>query len=139
MGNPSGQQNCGICSAPENVRVAINAALMEQPRTKSLRELENETAFSRATLSRHFRRCLPKAVMLEHRAKTKINVSNRGGARTIVQWPDAPLCEGRRLTIMGEFNDNGAPVELPAEEYKAGQDILLKVEFVNSKILNPKN
>lgn len=138
MANPSGAQNCGICSAPENVRVAINAALMEQPRQKSLRQLENETAFSRATLSRHFRRCLPKAVLLEHRSKTKISAAG-SRRRTIVALPDAPLFEGRRLTIMGEYNDNGEPVEVPAAEYKAGQDILLKVEFVNSKILNPKN
>jgi hypothetical protein len=99
--------------------------------------LETETAFSRATLSRHFRRCVPKAAMLEHRDKTKINVAG-SRRRTIVAWPDATICEGRRLTIMGEFAENGEPVELPAEELKPS-DILLKIEFVSGKILNPKN
>jgi hypothetical protein len=137
MGNPSGAQNCGICSAPQAVRAAIDAALTAQPRVKSLRELENETAFSRATLSRHFRRCLPKAVMLEHRAKTKINVAG-SKRRTIVAWPDVPLCEGRRLTIMGECGDDGRPTELPPEELKP-TDILLRLAFTASKIHNPKN
>jgi hypothetical protein len=62
--------SCTICSSPPDVRNAIDEALYKK---EKLRDLEKRCAFSRATLSRHSRRCLPKNTLEAHRTRGRFN------------------------------------------------------------------
>jgi hypothetical protein len=60
-----GHQNCSICSsAPLAVLTALNDALTK--RTKTLRVLAKESGYSRATLSRHSRKCIARSAVEEN-------------------------------------------------------------------------
>jgi hypothetical protein len=63
VANPTGGQTCTICSSP--IVAQINAAL---DAGEKLRPLAEKSGFSKASLSRHNRRCRYKVAIAQHRA-----------------------------------------------------------------------
>lgn len=119
---------CSICSSP--VCEQVNEALRKG---ETLRALASVSGFSRAALSRHNRKCLPKAALLDYRSRTKISMTGR---RTIVSWPSSALCE-QKFTIMGQLDDTEQPVQIFPDQLKPS-DVLLRIEFIAGKIRNPQ-
>jgi hypothetical protein len=78
---------CTICAAPPDVLNAINAALKDGTK---LRDLEKRTPFSRATLSRHHRACIPRRTLDNFRR------FNPATDRAYVVWPGEPIPDGLR-------------------------------------------
>jgi hypothetical protein len=88
VSNASGRRLCGICDAPADVRRFVDAELTATPRRKTLRELQKECAFSKATLSRHANRCLPKHAAAYHRDVGRVGL---GDGRPVPLWPPETL------------------------------------------------
>jgi hypothetical protein len=125
--------SCSICSASPKLVAAVNSSL---DRKTPLRKLSLESGFSRASLSRHDRRCRVRETLQTHR-QTKFNPVN--GARVIVQWPAG------QLTVFTEYNHRGRPIEdrtgsppVPiASADLREHDVLLVVQYEKAIVRNP--
>lgn len=89
-------RNCSICSAPAAVRSAIDEAITAG---EPLRAIEGRSAFSRAALSRHGRRCLPRDTVALHRNRGKLQAR-----RIITSWPDGSYY------VYLEYDSHGCPL-----------------------------
>jgi hypothetical protein len=110
-------QRCSICSAPREIRERVNDALAKKVK---LRTLAAESGFSRAGLSRHNRKCLPKQQLKNFRDTRK---GARSGGRILIRWGEGGVfCYNRAAEIAAVPNDN---------------DILIQVTFAKSLVQNP--
>ena len=81
MANLSGSQTCSICSSP--VRAEIEAALDKK---EPLRAISARSAFSRASLSRHNRKCRGRQIIAEHKLLGQYDPYTH---RVFLLWPNA--------------------------------------------------
>jgi hypothetical protein len=81
------KQSCSICAAPSDVLAAIDTALKKG---EKLRDLEKRTPFSRSTLSRHGRACIPRQTLTNYRR------FNPATDKAWVRWPGQPIPAGMR-------------------------------------------
>jgi hypothetical protein len=100
---------CAICSAPPKVLDAVNAGLEQKT---PLRTLAAASGFSRAGISRHARKCVPKTVISTHRS------SNYANARLLVRWNDGPILDWDRQSAV--------PL---AENQISDNDVILQVAY----------
>jgi hypothetical protein len=112
---------CSVCSLPHDVLAAVNAALS---RHEKLRKIAEFSGRSKSALSRHSITCLPRAVMLAHKAKS--HAAANAPHRLIVDW----RVEGSRP----RFTLGDKPIS--ASELKE-TDVLLVVHY--QKIAAYKN
>jgi len=124
-------QVCSLCAAPESVRDYVEAQVRAR---RKLRDLEEETAFSKSVISKHMRTHVPKREALKHRAIRKINLAER---RLIVEWPEIPGFARHIYTLQAEHDDGGRPIERPRgtgvieilEKDLRANDVLMRVSF----------
>ena len=95
MGNPN--QRCSICSAPLEVRIAVDAAIRSR---EKFRDLAARTPFSSSSLNRHARKCIGKAVLEAYNAK----IRQPQNERIVVRWPDG------KMNTLNSFDEE--PVQL---------------------------
>jgi hypothetical protein len=79
---------CSVCAAPPAVQSAINSQLEKRV---PLRKIASESAFSRASLSRHARSCISRRAVTEHRSL--IGDVTSGKARLILAQPHVTLSQ----------------------------------------------
>jgi hypothetical protein len=79
---------CSICAAPVAVQAAINEQLEKRV---PLRKIASESAFSRASLSRHARACISRRLVSEHRSL--IGDVTSGKARLIIAQPSVAISQ----------------------------------------------
>jgi hypothetical protein len=79
---------CSVCAAPPAVQAAINAQLEKRV---PLRKIAAESAFSRASLSRHARACISRRLVNEHRSL--IGDATSGKARLILAQPSVAIAQ----------------------------------------------
>lgn len=103
---------CSVCAAPPDVVQAVNEAIRKR---EKFRELAARTAFSRAALHRHSKKCIPRNILAEHKARKFDNL------RQIVwtKWFDGTLT---RMPVPHDFRG-----ELRSEPGPG--DVVLVVEF----------
>jgi hypothetical protein len=98
---------CSICAAPPEVQAAVNSQL---ERRIPLRKIASQSAFSRASLSRHARACISRRLVSEHRSL--ISDVTSGRARLIIGQPHVDLRterDGRPMMVV----DTGKLVYAP--------------------------
>jgi hypothetical protein len=117
MGNTS--QRCSLCSAPEGVRVYVESQVKAH---RKLRDLEREVSFSKSTISKHMRRCIPKAQAHEHRHRMHI----AHDALIFVLWPNG------RVTCDSQTLDASAALAM----LDPNRDVLIEVQFEEVPIRN---
>lgn len=120
---------CSICSAPDNVRTAINQALADR---EPLRSIAKRSAFSRAALSRHSRKCVSRETVKKHRDLAL----NQSTARLVIAWPEMPLL-GIRANFSLPADESNACREIDEAEIRA-DDVLIAVQFEPPKPRNHK-
>jgi hypothetical protein len=116
---------CSICSAPQPVRDAINAALT---RGTNYREIEKEVGISRSSISRHSRKCIPRKRMNDFRDALR-PVAN---GRLVIAWPNdecAPPDARGKFLYWGK--------ELRADDLREN-DTILKVEYAPLPTIEPE-
>jgi len=89
-------QRCSICSAPPEVLAAVNEALRKR---EKFRDLAERTGFSRASLHRHSKRCVPRDTLAQYKARTAVIPSGR----TIVAWPARPDQPAHYTLLFSEY------------------------------------
>jgi hypothetical protein len=77
-------QVCSICSAPADVRAAVNEALA---RREKFLDLAARTGFSKSALHRHSQRCVPREIL----SRYKNQRTPPAPERELVRWPDGRI------------------------------------------------
>ncbi len=88
---------CSICGAGEAAKKAAEEAIGKK---EPYRDIEKRSGFSRAALSRHKRKCMPRAVLAE--TKFWRRSGQPAANRVIVFWPDHRLVvhnSGKSISI----------------------------------------
>jgi hypothetical protein len=121
---------CSVCAAPPAVQSAINEQL---ERRIPLRKIAAESAFSRASLSRHARACISRRLVSEHRSL--IGDVTSGKARLILAQPHAAiyLKDGRPTMTLDTSTLVYAPLfgngPIIPENELLDSDVIFQVEY----------
>ncbi len=112
MANTSGSQFCGICESP--IRAEIETALDQK---EPLRSIAARSGHSRASLSRHNRKCRGRQAIAEYK-EGKFNPLTQS---VWTEWPDGHLA---RQSVPSNFQ--GTLSNEPGPD-----DVIVKVTFEN--------
>ena len=105
--------SCSICSSPNDVAQAIDAALTKK---EPLRLLAARSGFSRAALSRHSRRCRVRMTIENHRLASGPAATPDTPVKFFTLWPNKAI-------------PRGLPSDVP----------VFRVEYDPPWISNPRN
>jgi hypothetical protein len=121
-------QGCSICSAPREIQNAVNSQLGKRV---PLRKIAAESAFSRASLSRHARACLSRRTLAEHKTletarlvfahhPARIEERNHDGRVLLFKIPDMTAklvyeTQGGTIILESQLRDSDCVVEITYE------------------------
>ena len=113
-------QTCSICSAPREVRDAVNDAHEKGSTLREIQKISGGT-LSRASLSRHFRNCLNKVRIVQH--------GSFASGRLLRKNPSGGFCDQNtwQHVLDSQVKDNDVELVI---EYAAPVDLVARAAEV---------